>query len=67
MCGGLQPPDLTGLVWKYFSESAFITGNKMRAGDDAYASNKYSQVEGDKIASIREVPDTRSGSRKALD
>lgn len=64
---GLQPPDLTGVDWKYFSESAYITGNTLRAGEDAYARNKFNQAASDKIASNREVPDTRSGSCKALD
>lgn len=64
---GLQPPDLTGVDWKYFSESAYITGNTLRAGEDAYARNKFNQAASDKIASNREVTDTRSGSCKALD
>ena len=64
---GLQPPDLTGVNWKYFSESSYITGNTLRAGEDAYARNKFNQAASDKIASNREVPDTRSGSCKALD
>jgi len=64
---GLQPPDLTGVDWKYFSESAYITGNTLRAGEDAYARNKFNQAASDKITSNREVPDTRSGSCKALD
>jgi len=64
---GLQPPDLTGVDWKYFSESAYITGNTLRAGEDAYARNKFNQAASDKIASNRDVPDTRSSSCKALD
>jgi len=64
---GLQPPDLTGVDWKYFSESAYITGNTLRSGEDAYARNKFNQAASDKIASNRDVPDTRSSSCKALD
>jgi len=64
---GLQPPDLTGVDWKYFSESAYITGNTLRAGEDAYARNKFNQAASDKIASNRDVPDTRSSSCKALE
>jgi len=64
---GIQPPDLTGVDWKYFSESAYITGNTLRAGEDAYARNKFNQAASDAIASNRDVPDTRSSSCKALD
>jgi len=64
---GILPPDLTGVDWKYFSESAYITGNTLRAGEDAYARNKFNQAASDAIASNRDVPDTRSSSCKALD
>jgi len=57
--------DLTGVEWRYFDEKAFIEGNTLQAGEDAYARNKFNQAASDKVASNREVPDTRSGSCKA--
>ena len=36
-----------------------------QAGEDAYARNKFNQAASDKVASNREVPDTRSGACKA--
>jgi len=39
----------------------------MQTGEDAYARNKFNQAASDKVASNREVPDTRSGACKAND
>lgn len=57
--------DLTGVEWRYFDETAFIQGNTLQAGEDAYARNKFNQAASDKVASNRDVPDTRSGACKA--
>jgi len=56
-----------GVEWRYFDESAFVQGNTLKAGEDAYARNKFNQAASDKVASNREVPDTRSGACKAND
>jgi len=58
---------VAGVEWRYFDEAAFVQGNTLKAGEDAYARNKFNQAASDKVASNREVPDTRSGACKAND
>ena len=45
--------------WQYFSESGYISGNPLKAGEDVYSRNKFNQAASDKIASNRDIPDTR--------
>lgn len=39
----------------------------MGEGGDAYAANKFNQVESDKLASNRPIPDTRHGNCRNVD
>ena len=62
-----SPTGSTGVHWQYFAEDSYIAGDKLKAGEDKYARNKFNQEASDKIASNRKVPDTRSSACKALD
>ena len=46
---------------------AYINGNKLKPGEDAYNRNKFNQAASDKIVSNREVPDTRDGTCRRKD
>jgi len=68
--GGLQSlgSEVSGGVkWEYFSENSYIAGDRLRSGEDKYSRNKFNQEASDKIASNRDVPDTRSRACKAID
>jgi len=58
--------EMSGVEWRYFQELAFIQGNTLKEGEDAYARNKFNQAASDKVLSNRDVPDTRSGACKAI-
>jgi len=62
-----QPAGERGVGWQYFSESGYISGNPLKAGEDVYSRNKFNQAASDKIASNRDIPDTRSRACKAKD
>jgi len=53
--------------WQYFSETAYIAGDRLRSGEDKYSRNKFNQEASDRIASNRDIPDTRSKACKAFD
>lgn len=47
------------LAWQYFDEKAYVARKRLRVGEDAYGKNRFNQAESDKLASNRDVPDTR--------
>ena len=51
--------------WQYFDEHTYIEAKAVKEGEDAYARNKFNQLASDRIASNRNIPDTRSGQCKA--
>ena len=46
--------------WRHFDIKAYLDKTKVRPGGDAYIRNKFNQVESDKLAVDRDVPDTRN-------
>lgn len=56
------PLSSEGVAWQYFNEESYINGNKLKPGEDVYFRNKFNQAASDKIASNRDVPDTRDGA-----
>nr|XP_054759613.1 polypeptide N-acetylgalactosaminyltransferase 2-like [Lytechinus pictus] len=46
--------------WSNFDVATYIEKTKVRPGGDAYVRNKFNQVESDKLAMDRDVPDTRN-------
>ena len=46
---------------------SYIAKTLVGAGGDAYAANKFNQVESDKLASNRPIPDTRHGNCRSVD
>jgi len=48
-----------GIDMQYFNEKKYIEGKSVKKGDDPYAKNKFNQAASDKLASNREIPDTR--------
>lgn len=65
--GSGPPPGSAGVHWQYFAESSYIAGDRLEAGEDKYARNKFNQEASDKIASNRKIPDTRSPACRATD
>jgi hypothetical protein len=51
-----------GVAWQYFDERSYISASGLKPGENAYARNKFNQEASDKLASNRDVPDTRSAS-----
>lgn len=47
------------LSWQYFDEKDYVSRKVLKAGEDSYLKNKFNQAESDKLASNRDVPDTR--------
>uniref|UniRef100_A0A8C5MU84 Polypeptide N-acetylgalactosaminyltransferase n=1 Tax=Leptobrachium leishanense TaxID=445787 RepID=A0A8C5MU84_9ANUR len=45
--------------WQDFDQDAYVGVTAVRPGQDAYARNKFNQVESDKLRMDRSVPDTR--------
>lgn len=45
--------------WQDFDQDAYVGVTVVRPGQDAYARNKFNQVESDKLRMDRNVPDTR--------
>ncbi|XP_073407918.1 polypeptide N-acetylgalactosaminyltransferase 2-like [Dendrobates tinctorius] len=45
--------------WQDFDQEAYVGVTAVRPGQDAYARNKFNQVESDKLRMDRSVPDTR--------
>ncbi|KAG8444316.1 hypothetical protein GDO86_009485 [Hymenochirus boettgeri] len=45
--------------WQDFDQEAYVGVTAVRPGQDAYARNKFNQVESDKLHMDRSVPDTR--------
>nr|DBA26968.1 TPA: hypothetical protein GDO54_011155 [Pyxicephalus adspersus] len=45
--------------WQDFDQDAYVGVTVVRPGQDAYARNKFNQVESDKLRMDRSVPDTR--------
>ena len=41
--------------WQYFSETAYIAGDRLRSGEDKYSRNKFNQVSSKRIVIIREL------------
>ena len=41
--------------WQYFSETAYIAGDRLRSGEDKYSRNKFNQVSSKSIVIIREL------------
>ena len=52
----------TGVPWEYFDERSYVDQGGLRPGEDAYKRNKFNQEASDRLASNRDVPDTRSGA-----
>lgn len=51
---------VTGIAWEYFDERSYIEAGGLRPGEDVYGRNKFNQDASDRLASNRDVPDTRS-------
>ena len=45
---------------EFLDEAGYIAAATVKPGSDAYARNKFNQVESDRIPSNRAVPDTRN-------
>ena len=61
--GDINNPELVhekDKSWRNFDVATYIEKTKVRAGGDAYVRNKFNQVESDKLAMDRDVPDTRN-------
>ncbi len=48
------------IEWQYFDERTYIDAKAVKMGEDAYSKNKFNQAASDKLASNRDIPDTRS-------
>ena len=46
---------------------SYIGKTLVAQGGDAYSANKFNQVESDKLASNRPIPDTRHGNCRSVD
>jgi len=55
----------TGIAWEYFDEQSYIAGDALKSGEDAYERNKFNQAASDRLASDRDVPDTRGAHCRA--
>lgn len=55
------------MKWNVFDEKNYIAKTLVGEGGDAYAANKFNQVESDKLASNRPIPDTRHGNCRNVD
>ncbi|XP_006817428.1 polypeptide N-acetylgalactosaminyltransferase 2-like [Saccoglossus kowalevskii] len=53
--------------YKNFDDKAYISKTVVQTGQDAYARNKFNQVESDKLSYDRDIPDTRNPLCKKLD
>lgn len=49
-----------GIAWNYFDERGYVAGGALRTGEDPYNRNKFNQAASDRLASNREIPDTRN-------
>ncbi len=57
----------SGVAWQYFDEKAYVAAGALKPGENAYTRNKFNQEASDKLASNRDVPDTRSAACKKRD
>ena len=48
------------ILWKYFDEKQYIWRATLSPLNDVYARNKFNQAASDRLASNRDIPDTRS-------
>lgn len=67
--GDIHNPDLAvdkDKSWRHFDVGQYIEKTKVRPGGDAYVRNKFNQVESDKLAVDRDVPDTRNSLCKKI-
>jgi len=55
------------IKWDVFDEKGYIAKTLVGDGGDAYAANKFNQIESDKLASNRPIPDTRHGNCRHVD
>lgn len=53
-------PVTGGIAWNYFDERNYVAGGGLRLGEDPYSRNKFNQAASDKLASNRDIPDTRN-------
>ncbi|XP_054265326.1 polypeptide N-acetylgalactosaminyltransferase 2 [Macrosteles quadrilineatus] len=49
-----------GIAWNYFDERSYVAGGALRTGEDPYNRNKFNQAASDRLASNRDIPDTRN-------
>ena len=56
----LQASDETKISWKYFDEKHYISKATVAPNSDVYARNKFNQAASDRLASNRDIPDTRN-------
>ncbi|KAG8310125.1 Polypeptide N-acetylgalactosaminyltransferase 2 [Homalodisca vitripennis] len=49
-----------GIAWNYFDERGYVAGGGLRLGEDPYNRNKFNQAASDRLASNRDIPDTRN-------
>lgn len=47
------------VVESFFDEAGYVAGGTLKPGEDPYGRNKFNQLASDRIASNREIPDTR--------
>ncbi|XP_033639807.1 polypeptide N-acetylgalactosaminyltransferase 2-like [Asterias rubens] len=60
-------PGMTDQAWQNFDQAAYIAKTLVKKGGDAYARNKFNQVESDKLKMDRGIPDTRHTQCRTID
>lgn len=51
--------DAHRVVENFFDAAGYVAGATLKPGEDAYAKNKFNQAASDRLASNRDIPDTR--------
>lgn len=53
-------PATAGIAWNYFDERGYVAAGGLLLGEDPYNRNKFNQAASDRLASNRDIPDTRN-------
>ena len=64
---GTGSGESSALHWKYFNEASYVAAGGLKPGEDAYKRNKFNQEASDRLASNRDIPDTRNQQCRGTD